>query len=46
MWKGNCGVFSNISNTNIVIETRAKKLRLKKALNISSMISVFQHNTF
>ena len=29
MWQGNNGVFSNISDSNIFIKTRFKKLELK-----------------
>lgn len=47
MWKGYHGVFSNISNPNIVIETEAKKLGLRKTLDITSVVkSVSQLPTF
>ena len=38
MWKGTNGVFSNISNSNIVIETRYKKQELIKTLNMLSPV--------
>ena len=34
MWKGICGIFSNISYSNIVNKTRYKKLELKKHLTL------------
>lgn len=35
MWKGFCGVFNHISNPNIFIEKRFKKLEYKKTLDIA-----------
>jgi len=42
MWKGIYGVFSNISNLNISIETRYKKQELtRKHLTYSALVKCF-----